>query len=115
MLYQTEANGFGIGSIDTEKINYASVWDTLGLSKNERKLADRVIQLFHSCSPDLKNADHYKPRQELERAGNGVVDRLISEGILERHLKSVRLDTTTHPQTVYGLNPKTLHKLERKY
>ena len=135
MLYNIEGCSF-----DTEKVNYTAVWDSLGLSRAERQVADRIIGAYNKSNPDLKGADHYKTLSELQKAVGktfgavkagdkkdrlgislerlveinkaAVIEKLIEAGVLERHEKM--MEGRKHAVPAYGLDPKEIARLEKR-
>lgn len=95
--------------VDTKQLDYESIWDALGLKNGQRKVANRIIDLYNSADfndgilivtayswmkpynreAQRHQADHYRTRVELERAAqdNGLVRKLVHHGILEIHPK----------------------------
>ncbi len=106
MLYEFE-DAEGVTVVDTQQLDYETVWDAIGLKSKQRKGANRIIDLYHSDDFNQRilvfdryswlkpynreaqrhQADHYKTRTELEGAAqdNKLVRKLIHEGILEPH------------------------------
>jgi len=106
MRYEIKDRSGEIIYIDTRNIDYNSVWETMGLSQRNRRMADRVIEPFNSADFDeilivdshswmrphnreeqRHQADHYRTRTELEKTAknNKLVRKLIHYDILELH------------------------------
>lgn len=133
MLFEIRSGQF----VDTEKVNYARIWDVLKLDPTDRKSADKVMKLYNGSHPDLAGNDHLKTRRELEsaativlgveitlsspsrpgvpdsekvttRSGKFLVDRLIDEELLIRKERVIE----GRNQPVYELNLGKLYSLE---
>ena len=126
---------FNIGSefVDLEKINFERVLDRLGLNKEERQAAQRVLKAYNACSLDLKNNDHFKTRGELEKIaclpcavgeirlfeGRAIDARLHYDGefinkLIERELLfRTERNVNNNIQPFYSLNPKKIYELSK--
>ena len=148
MRYEFEDRG-ETTIVDTKQLDYKAIWDALRLRNSQREGANRIIDLYNSadfndrililtaCSwmkpydreAQRHQADHYRTRLELERAAqdNGLVRKLVHQGVLELHPKWKHHLATRreeegrivigpgherHPQAPYRLNVGLLHELE---
>ncbi len=96
----------------TSQIDFDVIWDKLGLDDREKRVADRIINLYSSIQSQDQSS-HYLTIKRLEEVAKDgrVITKLISEGLLQIHSKWRAIGHDRHPQVVYRLSISAIEAL----